>query len=59
MWQFLKLVALLIVFVFLHNLNKRLDARGKDDRDMNIPVATLPASHPQAASGVGQRESTR
>ena len=57
MWQFFKFVALLIVFLFLYNLNKRLDARGEDVRDP--PVATVPASQPQGASEVRQRESMR
>ena len=57
MWQFFKFVALLIVFLFLYNLNKRLDARGEAVRDP--PVATVPASQPQGASEVRQRESMR
>lgn len=57
MWQFLKFVALLIAFLFLYNLNKRLDARGKEARD--TPVATVPAPQPQAASEVRRRDSTR
>lgn len=57
MWQFLKLVALLIAFLFIYNLNKRIDARGKEDRD--TPVATVPASQPQGASEVRRRDSTR
>ena len=58
MWQLLKLVALLIVFLFLYNLVKRLDARGKDVRDPT--VVAVPASHPQRASEeLRQRESTR
>ena len=57
MWQFLKLIALLIAFLFVYNLDKRIDARGKDVID--APVPAVPASHPQGASEMRLRGSTR
>lgn len=32
LWQFIKLILLLLLFIFLSNLTKLLDARGKADQ---------------------------
>lgn len=54
MWQLFKLVLLLVAFMFLLNLNERLDARGKaalsspsEARGVSSPQGVLAASAPR------------